>query len=113
MAEVFLAKAAGPMGFEKTLVLKRILPHLAEEPTFVDMFLAEAKLAARLTHSNIAQIFDFGESEGAYFLAMEYIDGPSLRTLIKRAATHGLAPPLAVCARLISHACEGLAFAHD
>ncbi|ATB30221.1 serine/threonine protein kinase [Melittangium boletus] len=113
MAEVFLAKAAGPMGFEKTLVLKRILPHLAELPTFVDMFLAEAKLAARLTHSHIAQIFDFGESEGAYFLAMEYIDGPSLRTLIKRAATHGLAPPPAVCARLISHACEGLAFAHD
>ncbi|MBM7112190.1 protein kinase domain-containing protein [Archangium primigenium] len=112
MAEVFLAKAAGPMGFEKTLVLKRILPHLAEEPAFVDMFLAEAKLAARLTHSRIAQIFDFGESEGAYFLAMEYIDGPTLRTLIKRAASHGLVAPATVCARLMSDACDGLAFAH-
>ena len=113
MAEVFLAKAAGPMGFEKTLVLKRILPHLAEEPAFVQMFLAEAKLAARLTHPHIAQIFDFGESEGSYFLAMEYVDGPSLRTLIKRAAGQKLPLPSAVCARLVSHACEGLAFAHD
>ncbi|WP_239470833.1 serine/threonine-protein kinase [Archangium violaceum] len=113
MAEVFLAKAAGPMGFEKTLVLKRILPELAEETSFVQMFLSEARLAARLTHPNIVQIFDFGESEGTYFLAMEYIDGPSLRTLIKRAAAQGLSLPPTVCARLIAHACEGLAFAHD
>ncbi|WP_414639333.1 serine/threonine protein kinase [Archangium sp.] len=113
MAEVFLAKAAGPMGFEKTLVVKRILPELAEEPAFVQMFLSEAKLAARLTHPNIVQIFDFGQSEGAYFLAMEYIDGPSLRMLIKRAVAQELALPSTVCARLISLACEGLAFAHD
>src|SRR5690242_18845995 len=113
MAEVFLAKAAGPMGFEKTLVVKRILPELAEEPAFIQMFLSEAKLAARLTHPNIVQIFDFGESEGAYFLAMEYIDGPSLRMLIKRAVVQELALPATVCARLISLACEGLAFAHD
>ncbi|OJT18871.1 hypothetical protein BO221_39865 [Archangium sp. Cb G35] len=113
MAEVFLAKAAGPMGFAKTLVLKRILPHLAEETAFVEMFLSEAKLAAQLTHPNIVQIFDFGESEGTYFLAMEYIDGPSLRTLIKRASAQGVELPLAVCARLVANACEGLAFAHD
>ncbi|WNG13529.1 protein kinase [Cystobacter fuscus] len=113
MAEVYLAKAAGPRGFEKTLVLKRILPHLAEEPTFVEMFLSEAMLAARLTHPHIVQIFDFGEADGAYFLAMEYIDGPSLRTLIKRAAAQGLPLPTTLCARMVSHACEGLAFAHD
>ena len=112
MAEVFLAKAAGPMGFEKTLVLKRILPHLAEENAFVEMFLSEAKLAAQLTHPHVVQIFDFGEANGTYFLAMEYIDGPSLRTLIKRASAQGLELPLAMCARLVSHACEGLAFAH-
>ncbi|WP_047862903.1 serine/threonine-protein kinase [Archangium gephyra] len=113
MAEVFLAKAAGPMGFEKTLVVKRILPELAAEPDFVQMFLSEAKLVARLTHPNIVQIFDFGESEGTYFLAMEYIDGPSLRTLIKRAAAQEQPLPPAVCARIISLACDGLAFAHD
>nr|WP_095977983.1 serine/threonine-protein kinase [Melittangium boletus] len=113
MAEVFLAKAAGPHGFEKVLVLKRILPHLAEEPAFVKMFFTEAMLAARLTHPNIAQIFDFGEADGAYFLAMEYVDGPSLRTLIRRSSARGLTLPFSVCARLISQACEGLAFAHD
>ena len=83
MAEVFLARAAGPMGFEKTVVLKRILPHLAEEPGFVKMFLREAKLVAQLNHPNIVQIFDFGEDNGTYFQAMEYIDGPNLRALIK------------------------------
>jgi serine/threonine protein kinase len=113
MAEVFLAKAAGPMGFEKTLVLKRILPHLAEDPAFVEMFLSEAKLAAQLNHPNIVQIFDFGEADDAYFLAMEYIDGPNLRTLLKRASQQGVALAPAVCARLIATACEGLAFAHD
>src|SRR5713226_9209193 len=86
MAEVFLAKAAGPMGFEKTLVLKRILPDLAGDPVFVRMFLAEAKLAASLNHPNIAQIFDFGQEQGAYFIAMEYVDGPNLRSLSRRSA---------------------------
>jgi serine/threonine protein kinase len=113
MAEVYLAKAAGPMGFEKTLVVKRILPHLAEDPAFVEMFLSEAKLAAQLNHPNIVQIFDFGEADGEYFLAMEYIDGPNLRVLLKRAQTAGLELAPALCARLIASACEGLAFAHD
>ena len=113
MAEVFLAKAAGPMGFEKTLVVKRILPHLAEDPAFVEMFLSEAKLAAQLNHPNIVKIFDFGEADDAYFLAMEFIDGPNLRVLLKRASQQGVALPPAVCARLIATACEGLAFAHD
>ncbi|SEL60700.1 serine/threonine protein kinase [Stigmatella aurantiaca] len=113
MAEVYLAKAAGPRGFEKTLVVKCILPHLAQEPSFVEMFLSEAMLAAQLSHTHIVQIFDFGEADGAYFLAMEYIDGPSLRTLIKRAAAQNLPLDPLVCARLVSQACEGLAFAHD
>jgi serine/threonine-protein kinase len=113
MAEVFLAKAAGPMGFEKTLVLKQILPHLAEDPQFVEMFLGEAKLAAQLNHPNIVQIFDFGESEGTYYLAMEYIDGPNLRLLSKRARAANVPLPPACCAKIIASACEGLAFAHE
>jgi eukaryotic-like serine/threonine-protein kinase len=113
MAEVFLAKAAGPMGFEKLCVLKRILPHLASELTFVDMFLSEARLAAQLNHPNIVNIFDFGEAEGTYFLAMEYVDGPNLREMIRRASGASLSLPIAFCARVISAACEGLAFAHD
>jgi eukaryotic-like serine/threonine-protein kinase len=94
-------------------VLKRILPHLATEPTFVDMFLSEARLAAQLNHPNIVNIFDFGEAEGTYFLAMEYIDGPNLREMIRRASGVSLSLPIAFCARVICAACEGLAFAHD
>ena len=113
MAEVFLAKVAGPMGFEKTLVLKRILPHLAEDPVFVEMFFTEARVAAQLNHPHIVQIFDFGQTDGTYYLAMEYIDGPSLRGLVQaaQAQSEPLSPVL--CAWMISEACEGLAFAHD
>jgi len=113
MAEVFLAKAEGPMGFEKTLVLKRILPHLAEDPQFVGMFLSEARLAAQLNHPNIVQIFDFGQSDNAYYLAMEHIDGMDLRTLSLMARQRGMQLPPPVCAKIVSSACEGLAFAHD
>jgi serine/threonine-protein kinase len=113
MAKVYRARAAGPMGFEKTLVVKRILSHLAEDPQFVEMFLSEARLAAQLNHPNIVQIFDFGEAEGSYFLAMEYIDGPNLRALMRRAHALGRPLPLPHCARIIAAACEGLAYAHE
>ncbi|QAT86809.1 serine/threonine protein kinase [Corallococcus coralloides] len=113
MAEVFLAKAAGPRGFEKTLVLKRILPHLAEDDAFVEMFLGEAQLAARLDHPNVVQIFDFGEVDGSYFLAMEYIDGPTLRRLVKRSTELKQPLPPGACAKMVAAAAEGLAFAHE
>jgi serine/threonine protein kinase len=113
MAEVFLAKTDGPMGFEKMLVIKRILPHLAEDPQFVEMFLGEAKLAARLNHPNLVQLFDFGEAEGSYFIAMEYIDGPTLRLLLARARDLRSPISLTLAARIVSSATEGLAYAHD
>ena len=95
-------------------MLKRILPHLAEDPQFVEMFLGEAQLAAQLNHPNIVQIFDFGEAEGSYFIAMEYIDGPNLRTLsAKRAPQAGSAAFRRSARRSSSSACEGLAYAHD
>ncbi|TQF16461.1 serine/threonine protein kinase [Myxococcus llanfairpwllgwyngyllgogerychwyrndrobwllllantysiliogogogochensis] len=113
MAEVFLAKAAGPGGFEKTLVLKRILPHLAEDPSFVEMFLGEARLVAGLNHPNVVQIFDFGEAEGSYFLTMELIDGPNLRRWQRQAATRGQPLAPGICAKVVAQAAEGLAFAHE
>jgi len=113
MAEVFLAKTDGPMGFEKMLVIKRILPHLAEDPRFVEMFLGEAKLAARLNHPNLVQLFDFGEAEGSYFIAMEYIDGPTLRLLLARSRDLRSPLSLTLAARIVSSAAEGLAYAHD
>jgi serine/threonine protein kinase len=113
MAELFLARAEGPGGFSKQLVVKRILPHLVSDPSFVDMFLGEARLAALLNHPNVVQTFDFGEAGGAYFLAMEFIDGPNLRMLLK-AAQEGKAEPLsfALAARVVASACEGLSYVH-
>ncbi|MGA9520616.1 MAG: serine/threonine-protein kinase [Myxococcaceae bacterium] len=113
MAEVFLAKSVGPRGFEKSLVLKRILPHLAEDPIFVEMFLSEGRLAALLDHPNVVQIFEFGEVDGAYYIAMEYIDGPNLRALSRRAVEQKHRLPLALCAKIVATACDGLAYAHD
>ena len=86
MAEVFLARFQGPGGFEKTAVLKRILPHLASDPEFITMFLDEARIAARLSHPNIVQVFDFGEAEGTYYLCMEYLCGENLAALMRLAA---------------------------
>jgi serine/threonine-protein kinase len=113
MAEVFLARADGPMGFQKRLVVKRILPHFGEDQNFINMFLSEARLAAELNHPNVVQIFDFGEVDGQYFIAMELIDGPNLRTLNK-AARETFGPlPLAICAKILALAAEGLGYAHD
>ncbi len=113
MAELFLARAEGPGGFEKTLALKRILPQLAADPSFVAMFLSEARLGSRLHHTNIVQIFDCGSAGGAYYLAMEYIDGPNLRGLVRCATGMGVPLPLEMCSWIIAEACEGLAFAHE
>lgn len=113
MAEVYLARAAGPMGFEKSVVVKRILPHLAEEQNFIAMFLSEARLAAQLNHPNVVQVFDFGEADGTYFLVMEFIDGVNLRVLFRKAAEQQKPLAFTLLARIISQACEGLAYAHD
>ena len=113
MAEVFLARAEGPMGFQKRLVVKRILPHFVEDPSFVGMFLGEAKLAAELDHPNLVQIFDFGEAEGQYYLAMEFIDGPNLRVLNVTARARGRPLSYPMAARVIGYAAEGLHAAHE
>src|SRR6185503_5531386 len=99
MAEVFLARFEWALGLEKTVVVKRILPHLAEDPSFCDMFFSEAKLAAQLNHPGIAQIIEFGEHGGTYFLSMEYVDGPSLRQLEHSAALREETIPFAHSAR--------------
>ncbi len=113
MAEVFLARAEGPMGFAKRLVVKRILPHFVEDPNFVGMFLGEAKLAAELNHPNLVSIFDFGEADGQYYLAMEYIDGPNLRQLNVASRQQGKPLSYSLSARLMTFAAEGLHAAHE
>jgi serine/threonine protein kinase len=85
MAELFLARREGPAGFRKLVALKRLLPHLADDPTFARMFIAEARLAAGLSHPHIAQVLDVGELEGRSFLAMEYVHGQDLRAVLQQA----------------------------
>jgi serine/threonine-protein kinase len=113
MAEVFLANADGPMGFQKKCVVKRILPHFSDDQGFVEMFLAEARLAAELNHPNLVQIFDFGEVNGQYFIAMEYIDGPNLRILNREVRVSQGPMPMPLAARILTLAAEGLHFAHE
>ena len=113
MAEVYLARQAGAAGFEKLVCLKRILPHLARDKQFVEMFLNEARLASRLDHPNIVSIFDLGEANGNYFIAMEFIDGPSLRAVHKTAEGRGEFLPIPEICKIISMAAGGLQYAHD
>src|SRR3990172_3802676 len=81
MAELYLAKQQGPAGFQKWVAIKRILPDLAKDPEFVTMFLNEARLAALLSHPAVAQIYELGEQDGSYYIAMEYVEGANLRQL--------------------------------
>ncbi len=113
MAEVFLARADGPMGFQKKCVVKRILPHFNDDPRFTEMFLGEARLAAQLNHPNLVQIFDFGQADGQYYLAMEYIDGPNLRVLNQAARRQEGPVGFALAARIVALAAEGLHHAHE
>src|SRR2546426_12038162 len=79
MGEVYLARHEGHKGFSKTVVVKRILDHLAEDKHFSEMFINEARLSALITHPNVVQVFDLGEEDGVLYLAMEYVHGRSLR----------------------------------
>ncbi len=112
MGQIFLARAAGERGFEKLLVIKRILPHLAEDEEFITMFFDEARIAARLNHPNIVQIFDLGEVDGSYYLAMEYVAGEDLRRLSRHARSEGQPLPLGALCRIVADAAAGLDYAH-
>src|SRR5579863_8821828 len=111
MGQVFLARSAGAQGFEKLVVIKRILPHLAEDEEFLNMFFDEARIAARLNHPNVIQIFDLGEENGSNYLAMEYVAGEDLRRLDRYARAAERPLPLGVIARVIADAAAGLDFA--
>lgn len=117
MATVYLARASGPGGFERPIAIKRIHPHLAKKRDFVAMFLDEARVTARIVHPNVCSVFDFGEADGTWFLAMEYLVGQSLAAVLARLS---LRPDLAasprwlgLAARIVADACEGLHAAHE
>ena len=113
MAEIFLARQAGLDGFEKTIVLKRIRPHLSKQSSFVRMFLNEAKLAAQLNHPNIVQIYDLGRIGESHYIAMEYIFGRDMRRIIPKADSLEIPFPMVYALKIASSVCEGLYYAHQ
>ncbi|MBL8921744.1 MAG: serine/threonine protein kinase [Myxococcaceae bacterium] len=112
MAQIYLARQLGVQGFEKLLVVKRILPHLAENEDFITMFLDEARIAARLNHPNVVQIFDLGQQDDTFYIAMEYIHGEDVRKIWKQAERQGTPIPLPLICRIVIEACAGLDYAH-
>ncbi|MFL5347316.1 MAG: protein kinase domain-containing protein [Hyalangium sp.] len=112
MAQIYLARHQGAPASDELVVIKRILPHLAENVEFIRMFLDEARIAARLAHPNIVTIHDLGAQDDSFFLAMEYIHGEDLRRMCKRAAAEGHELPVPLACRIIIDACAGLDYAH-
>ncbi|MFY0521885.1 protein kinase domain-containing protein [Archangium gephyra] len=112
MAEVFLAKQVGVKGFEKFVVMKKILPQFAENAEFVDMLFAEARANARLTHPNVVQTFDVGMNDGVAYILMEYVRGPDLKKLMNELRRKGLALPLEHALRIVAETAAGLHYAH-
>ena len=113
MAEVFLAKAYGAHGFEKTLAIKRILPELARDPEFEARFIAEAKVAVRLSHANVVQVFDFGRIGESLFIAMEFVDGLDLAALLRKFKDEGRLVPLPAAFHIAIEIVRALDFAHQ
>ena len=113
MAELYLAKSSGIEGFEKFVALKRIMPHHATDSTLVSMFLDEAKLAARLQHPNIAQIYDVGLDAGTYFFTMEYVHGQDLREMTRLRRKLRKKLPIGNALSIVMGAARGLHHAHE
>ena len=114
MAEIFLALQKSVAGFEKLIVVKRVLPDLARDKAFVQMLLQEARIAATLNHPNIAQVYDVGMFDGDYFIAMEHVHGEDLRSIVRQMKVkQERAFPLEHTLAIVLGCCKGLAFAHD
>jgi eukaryotic-like serine/threonine-protein kinase len=112
MAEIYLARADLELGASRLCVVKEILPHLASDPTFSEMLLCEAKLASRLSHANIVQVFDLGQTEDRLYLAMEYVEGYDLNGLLRACIKHGVAMPIEYALHIVMETLRGLDHAH-
>jgi serine/threonine protein kinase len=113
MAEIFLAKQTGIEAFERNVVVKRMLPHLSRQPHFVDMFLDEARLAARLIHANIIPIYEVGQFDDSYYICMEYLPGEDLAWVLKQSSARHTQLPIDVAVRIVVAAARGLHHAHE
>jgi serine/threonine protein kinase len=112
MAEVWKARMRGVEGFQKTVAIKRILPHMTDNAEFVGMFIDEAKLAAQLTHPNIVHIYDLGKIGRDYYIAMEYVDGKDLLAVWNRCAQRRVPFPVDVAVYIVKELARGLGYAH-
>ena len=112
MAEVYKARMRGVEGFQKIVAIKRILPHLTDNDDFVTMFIDEAKLAAQLQHPNIIHIYDLGKIERSYYIAMEYIDGKDLRSILRSLEEKGRHLPLGLALFIGARLAAALDYAH-
>ncbi|HAN32677.1 MAG TPA: hypothetical protein DCQ06_13865 [Myxococcales bacterium] len=112
MAEIFRAKSVGAEGFEKVVVIKRILPHFCEDESFITMFQDEARVAAHLNHANVVQIFDFEQVEGLYYIAMEYVEGEDLKRVLDAGTKEGRPLSIAQAVQVMIEAGQGLDYAH-
>lgn len=112
MGEIYLARSRGAAGFEKSCIIKTILPHLAEEEEFVTKFLDEGRIVVQLVHGNIVPVFDMGEEDGEYFIAMEYIPGRDLREVVKCLGLQHETMSVDLALYIVSEVCKGLDYAH-
>ena len=112
MAELFLATAPGEHNFERKVVIKRLLPHLAREPVYTAMFIDEAKLTAQLSHPKIAQTYELGRVDESLFIAMEFIDGIDVLGLLREHAWQRKKPPLEHSVWICHEILDALDFAH-
>lgn len=113
MGEIFLARLEGAAGFEKLYVVKKILPHLASDPRFRSMLIDEARIASRMNHPNICQVYELEETDGQLYIVMEYLEGVTILPLLRRASKAQTPMPLGLVIGLISQTCEALHYAHE
>lgn len=113
MAEVFKGRALGPGGFARDVVIKRILPAYADDPEFIRMFIDEAKLLGLLHHPNIVDVYDFGEDDGVLFLALEYVEGPSLSRILRTLRASSRKAPAPIVAYIAREVCRALDHVHQ
>ena len=113
MGEIFLARLEGAEGFEKLYVVKRILPHLADDARFRQMLIAEARIASRIAHPNICQVYELGETDGQLYIVMEYLEGITMLPLLRRASKEQHPLELGFIGGVIQQVCDALHYAHE
>src|SRR5689334_4107533 len=113
MAELFKAQLIGQLGFEKLVAIKKILPHLAGDKSFVEMFIDEARITAQLDHRNIVSVFELGTDADTPYIAMQYVDGLDVLALLRECARAQIRLPAEIAAVIARDVCDALDYAHN